>query len=187
MIYLEGTHVIARDYGPGDMVGLHGWMGDPGVTRYLDFATRSLDESAAQLATCIAEQTKPDRDKYYLGIELRRTGEIIGAVGLEILDKTASEGGVGDVGWFLQKAHWGNGYATEAAQLLLDFGFSELGLHRITAWCVAENRASERVMQRCGMKREGCLRRHSYRAGEWRDRLLYAIMLEEWAARAAKI
>lgn len=181
-IYLEGERVVVRDYGADDLEGLHGWMGDPDATHYLDFRSKNLEESARQLETCIAEQTKPNRDKYYLAIELRSTRQVIGGVGMELMRDGASEGGVADMGWFLQTAYWGHGYAADAARLLMSFGFTQLGLHRITAWCVAGNIASERVMQKCGMSKEACLRRHSFRAGEWRDRLLYAIMRHEWEA-----
>lgn len=179
MLRLTGERMVVRDYTPGDLDGLHRWMGDPEVTHYLDFGAKCLEESLQQLATAIGEQRKAARDKYYLAIELRETGQIIGGVGLEI-QAFADGGGLGDIGWMMQKESWGKGYATEAARLLLDYGFRTIRLHRITAWCVAENKASERVMQKCGMTREGTLRRHSFRAGQWRDRLVYAIMREEW-------
>jgi [ribosomal protein S5]-alanine N-acetyltransferase len=70
----------------------------------------------------------------------------------------------------------GHGYATEATCRLLAFGFDELGLHKISATCDPENRASVAVLTKCGMHQEGVLRDHAYVRGEWRDRLLLSVI-----------
>jgi len=68
---------------------------------------------------------------------------------------------------------------TETVKRVIDFGFSELGLHRIYATLAPENVASARVLEKAGMRREGHLRKHRYIKGEWRDSLLYAILESE--------
>jgi RimJ/RimL family protein N-acetyltransferase len=78
------------------------------------------------------------------------------------------------MGYLIAPAAQGRGYATEAAQALLDFGLTGGGLHRITATCDPENAASARVLEKIGMTREGRLRDHFLIRGAWRDRLLYA-------------
>jgi ribosomal-protein-alanine N-acetyltransferase len=47
--------------------------------------------------------------------------------------------------------HWGNGYATEAARATIAFGFDELQLERIVAVTLPDNRASRRVLEKCGL------------------------------------
>ena len=74
----------------------------------------------------------------------------------------------------LARAHWGYGYATEAAVEMLRFGFSDLGLHKISATCDPDNAASIGVLTKIGMTREGYLSEHMLVHGQWRDRLLFA-------------
>jgi ribosomal-protein-alanine N-acetyltransferase len=63
---------------------------------------------------------------------------------------------------------------------MVDFGFRELGLRRISSWCIAENTASARVLERLGFRQEGRLRQDQYFKCQWWDTLLYAVLAEEW-------
>jgi ribosomal-protein-alanine N-acetyltransferase len=65
---------------------------------------------------------------------------------------------------------------------LLEFGFAELGLHRVFATARPPNVASWRVLERIGMRREGHLVRHRWMKGTWHDSYLYAILEDEWRA-----
>ena len=80
----------------------------------------------------------------------------------------------------LHPAQWGRGYTTEAARAMIDFGFRELGLHRIWADCDPRNVASWRVLEKLGLRREAHLRQNARIKGEWVDSLLYAILDREW-------
>lgn len=82
----------------------------------------------------------------------------------------------GEIGYVLARESWGIGYATEATGRLLAFGFNELGLHKISATCDPENRASVAVLAKNGMHREGVLGDHIYARGQWRDRLLPSVI-----------
>ena len=68
----------------------------------------------------------------------------------------------GEVGWHLNPAYHGHGFATEAATALLEFGFLELDWHRIVARCYEGNERSYRLMERLGMRREALLRETAY-------------------------
>ena len=71
---------------------------------------------------------------------------------------------------------WNNGYGTEALQIILDYGFKELGLHRIEAGCAVENFGSIRVLEKVGMKREGRKRQVLPLKDGWSDSFEYAIL-----------
>ncbi len=90
--------------------------------------------------------------------------------------KTAKDGLV----TVFSRGFWEKGYATEASRALMDFGFAELGLHRIFATCDPANTASAHVLEKLGMKREGRLREHKWSKGKWRDSFLYAMLEQEW-------
>ena len=72
------------------------------------------------------------------------------------------------------------GYATEAAQAVLEYGFRKLGLHRVQARHFTKNPASGRVMQKIGMTYEGTLRQSIYRFGRFEDAALYSILRHEF-------
>jgi RimJ/RimL family protein N-acetyltransferase len=67
--------------------------------------------------------------------------------------------------------------------VLVAFGFSIVGCHRIYARCDGRNEASARVMERLGMRQEAHFRDHRHIKGRWDDELIYAILDHEWEAR----
>jgi RimJ/RimL family protein N-acetyltransferase len=86
----------------------------------------------------------------------------------------------GDIGYELAPQHWGHGYATEAARAILRFGFTQLRVHRIWSYCVAENTGSAHVLEKLGMRLEGRLREKEFYKGCWWDTLMYALLEQEW-------
>jgi RimJ/RimL family protein N-acetyltransferase len=92
-----------------------------------------------------------------------------------------------EIGWVFHPAFHGQGYATEAATALFHVGFEALDLHRIIATCQPENVASWRVMEKLGMVREAHFRKvFAVDPSTWLDEYLYAMLEEEWFARAAE-
>ncbi|MDX6308647.1 MAG: hypothetical protein QOI06_1693 [Nocardioidaceae bacterium] len=90
-----------------------------------------------------------------------------------------------ELGWCLDPAHSGHGYATEAVGALIRLCFQDLRLRRVTANCFADNEASWRLMERVGMRREAYTVRDSlHRSGRWLDGMGYALLAEEWQASA---
>ena len=87
-----------------------------------------------------------------------------------------------DIGYELSPDHRGRDYATEAASAIVDFGFTELHVHHIWSWCLADNAGSARVLQKLGMRLEGRLRDKEYYRGRWWDTLMFAMLEDEWRA-----
>lgn len=117
-----------------------------------------------------------DQFGYSFAITLRSSGELCGGVGLhpDAVHPRA------ELGYWIGVPYWGQGYATEAARTVVDFGFRELKLQRIFAHHFAGNPASARVLQKIGMKHEGCFRRHIEKWGEFLDLENYGILRAEW-------
>ncbi len=85
-----------------------------------------------------------------------------------------------EIGWAVHPDDWGKGYATEAAWRVMDWAFEELKIHRIVAFCHADNVASVRVMQKLGMHQDGRLRETRWLGGRWWDEYVYSILEREW-------
>lgn len=117
-----------------------------------------------------------EKDKCFdLAIERREDCKVIGL--LSLICKIHMQG---QIGWALGIDYRGKGYATEAAEALIGYGFGILGLHRIYADTTNENTASWRLMERLGMRKEACLKEAEIRDGKWLDFLTYGILASEW-------
>src|SRR6516225_4293206 len=110
-----------------------------------------------------------------LAIVLRPQGYLCGGIGLH----PESQHRRAELGYWIGLPYWGHGYATEAAQAVVRYGFMELKLNRIFASHFKENRASQRVLTKLGMRREGCMRQHVIKWGQFVDLELYSILREE--------
>jgi RimJ/RimL family protein N-acetyltransferase len=180
----ETPRLILRPYDPdddNDVADAYAMYADPEVVRYLSGqVVPDLETQRARLR---------DRRDFYSAlnnrtgvwaIAARETGRVVGTVMLKQLPRSAPDFVTGndasrpflpatsaadltddyEVGWHLAQAHWGKGYATEAARALLRFGFDDLRLGAIYAVVNPANAASIRVTQRLGMTPLGRTRKY---------------------------
>jgi RimJ/RimL family protein N-acetyltransferase len=101
----------------------------------------------------------------------------LGDVSLAPIDQRR---GWANLGYWIHPDRQGEGYATEAARLVVTHGFEELRLHRISAVVLAGNDASKRVVEKLGFVHEGTKRDDAFVDGEYVDRDVYAVLREEW-------
>ena len=113
-------------------------------------------------------------------IVTRKNIELVGTCGLRDID---CEHGQAEMGFWIAVDCWGRGYATEAAQALLWFGFETLRLNRIYAHHMLRNPASGRVLEKIGMKKEGVLRERVRKWGVFEDVALFAVLRKEWVTK----
>lgn len=173
-----------REFVAEDWRAVQEYHKDPRYRRYYPITYASEAVARAFVQGFIDEQTRIPRTNYQFAIELLANGRLIGNVGIRLrsLGRRQPEARQADIGYELNPRYWGKGYATEAARAAVDFGFATLQVHRIWAECLAENRASARVLEKLGMRLEGRLREDDYFKGRWWDTLIYAILEDEWRA-----
>jgi RimJ/RimL family protein N-acetyltransferase len=134
-----------------------------------------------------------ERERLAKTLVLELDGVIIGDLMLAIEDAWAqsevaarARGVQAELGWCLDPGYTGRGYATEAVNALIRLCFEDLALRRVIANCFADNVASWQLMERLGMRREAHTVRESlHRSGEWLDGMSYALLADEWRARAS--
>ncbi len=156
------------------------------------WAYRRLPEVGEWLTEIPADQpayratfTRPERLATTVVVEC--DGSVIGDFMLRIEDAWAQAEAPQDrrarqaeLGWVLDPAATGRGYATEAVRALIAECFTTLGVRRVTANCFLANEASWRLMERVGMRREQhAVRESLHRCGQWLDTVTYAILAEE--------
>jgi RimJ/RimL family protein N-acetyltransferase len=176
-VALETARLTLQELRESDAERVHAYASDHEVVRYLDWGPNSVEDTPRFLALAREARESSPRTAYHLAIALRPDDRAIGGCRIEIRDAAT---GAGDLGYVLDRAHWGHGYATEAGRALLGFGFGRLALHRIWARCDVRNAASARVLEKLGMRREGHLRHDVRQKGEWHDSYLYAILEPDW-------
>jgi [ribosomal protein S5]-alanine N-acetyltransferase len=107
---------------------------------------------------------------------VQKDGRFTGGIGLVLKKEDESA----EIGYWIGKQYWGQGYCTEAASAVVKYGFEVLGLHRIHAYHMTRNPASGRVMQKIGMQHEGYLRQAMKKWGVFEDIEVYAILKSDY-------
>ncbi len=172
-----------REFVADDWRAVLAYHSNPRYQRFYELTGQTEQGARDFVAMFLAQQRAQPRLKFQLAVTLKATGELIGNCGARLKTAGAREA---DIGYELNPEFWGNGYASEAARAMVEYGFTALGVHRIWSWCIADNAASARVLQKLGMRQEGRLRENEYFKGRWWDTLVYAILEPEWRARQAQ-
>jgi ribosomal-protein-alanine N-acetyltransferase len=172
-VQLAGTRVILREFQPDDLDRVLTVVGDDRVTESLSFDTRSRTQAADMLSGTLDRAKLEPRTEYYLAATTADEG-LVGFARLGLNGVHAAK-----LGYAIAADYWRRGYALDAARMILDFGFRDLKLHRISAAMGPDNAASIALVDRLGMSYEGRIRDHVYTNGQWRDSLLYSLLAHE--------
>lgn len=174
-VELLGTKTRLREFQKSDGVDAFRIVGDHRVTHYLSFDSRDKAAAQAMIDGAVERARSQPRNEYYLAMTRADDDSLIGFCRLALSGVQAAK-----LGYAVAADHWGQGFATDAVSIMLEFAFSTLDLHRVTAAIGPDNHASQAVMKRLGFKQEGVLRDHVFTNGAWRDSILYSILKQEW-------
>jgi ribosomal-protein-alanine N-acetyltransferase len=182
LMELHTQRLLLREFVTADWPAVLAYQRDPRYLQFYEWTDRTPGDAQRFVQMFLDQQEEQPRRKFQLAVVLKDTGQLIGNCGIRKASVDAHEA---DIGYELSPDHWGHGYATEAARAIGQFGFAELKVHRIWAWCIADNVASARVLEKIGLKLEGRLRDKEYFKGRWWDTLLYALLKDEWKGSQA--
>lgn len=174
--------LLLRRATPEDLDATWAFRRLPEVHEWLGAATATYDAYRERYF-------RPRRFANLLVVEL--DGRVIGDLMLKVEDGWGQEevaaqakGVQAELGWTLDPAFGGQGYATEAVRALIGLCFGPLGLRRLHADCFLDNEPSWRLMERLGMRREvHSVKDSLHRTKGWLDGLTYALLAEEWEAK----
>lgn len=178
-IELTTERLLLRPLATSDFEAVREFAADPQVWQWIGRGTSTEAETRAFLHECEEKWAAAPQVAWHFAVTLRATGDLAGTCDI----RTYGDRSEALIGYAFQQRYWGQGYATEAARALLDFGFGELGFHRIAANVWAPNLPSCRVLEKVGMTREGCRREAALKDGQWYDLIQYAMLAREWEAR----
>ncbi|PEZ56481.1 GNAT family N-acetyltransferase [Bacillus anthracis] len=168
-MFIEAKRLLIRKFEFKDWEAVHEYTSDSNVMKYIpegvfteedtrNFVNKNMGENAKNFPVILIDENI-----------------LIGHI---VFHKYFGEHTY-EIGWVFNPKYFNKGYATEAAQATLKYGFKEMKLHRIIATCQPENTSSYRVMEKIGMRREGYFKKCIPHGNEWWDEYYYAILEEE--------
>jgi ribosomal-protein-alanine N-acetyltransferase len=171
---LESDRLVLKEVTWNDLAHLHRLHRYPEVDEFNTLGIpASIQATRKLLDAAMTEKLKPVRKKILWSIFLKGKGTYVGEAGMSL---SANRFRLGEIFYNLDPHYWGNGYATETAKRLIQFGFGALKLHRIEAGVATGNTRSIRVLEKAGMTREGLRRKILPIRGQWKDNYHYAIV-----------
>ena len=142
MSVIETERLILRPMTEADGEAVFQWTGDPVVNRYMPYPVhKNVEETKSWLRSLQGKEEE-------FGFCLKETGRLIGAGSI----KYREEFDAFEVGYNLNRAFWGMGYATEAAKALLNWAYENRNARRFMARHATVNTASGHVLQKCGFQ-----------------------------------
>lgn len=148
---IHTSRLLLRPVTHDDTDGFWELDSDPEVHRYLGGNPIQSREEATRTIEALLQQYE-ETGMGRLAVIERNSGNFVGWAGLKREARLRPDREYIDLGYRLQRAHWGKGYGTEAARAVLQMGWAHYGLSAIHAAADVENVASNRILQRIGMQ-----------------------------------
>lgn len=174
---METERFILRRFAGEDWRDLHEYLSQEIVVKYEPYGVFTEEESKREAA-------RRASDEAFWAVCLKENGKVIGNIYFRQQEPQAYM--TWELGYVFNAGYHGKGCATEACRKILQYGFVQLGAHRIIGMCNPDNAASWRLLERLGMKREGHFRKPAFftKSPEgkpiWHDAYQYSILEEEF-------
>ncbi len=176
---IEGVRVRLRRATPQDAAALFVLADHSEVMQFMDWPRMHSSEQTRSHLEAVDQRWQAGSEHQWV-VQHKTSGTLVGTVACRAKDHSA------DFGFFLGRAHWGQGLGSEAAGLLLGWLQRQRSLLRIWATCDAENERSAALLRNLGLQQEGLMRRATRRpniGSAPRDTLLFAWVREEVRSR----
>ena len=176
---LVGEKVLLRPIRRSDIGHFLRWFNDAEVIQYLTMYLPMTEMAEEKWIEDVATRSRAGTDAFFVieatdGDDKTTIGNV-GLHGISPKDHSAVFGIV--IG---EKGYWSKGYGTEATRLILDYGFQQLNLHRISSSVLAFNERSIRLHKKVGFVEEGRQRDGIFKNGQYHDHVFFGILRDEW-------
>ena len=178
----ESTRLVYRTLNEADFDLFYELNSDEEVMKYTYLDRLSSREDAMKaFQDILLDQRNPEKGTQYV-VSLKGTNIPIGFVDYEVVLNHA-QGGIFEIGYFMKKRYWGQGFGTEMGRAFIDYLFGNFPIHKVIASVNSKNSKSEGVIVKLGMTKEGVFKKVRYKDGRWDDELNYGLLKEEWMIR----
>lgn len=176
MLTIRTDRLLLRDFEPADLPAYARLRAHPLHQRFCPEEDARRDKAEELLRLFLAWSREWPRLRYQLAVVLPSRG-VIGSVGVRVTSEPERQG---SFGCELDAHYWGYGYAYEASRAVIEYGFEELGLHRIYAEVIEENVTAVGLAERLGMRREGTLRENRWFRSRWWNTTILSVLEFEY-------
>ena len=190
MTTLVGRRIVLRPLTPADFLAWReirrrntGWLTpwEPARTPGMPDVVESRDAFAMR---CSARERERQLGTAF-GFGIFVGGQLVGEINLSSVQRGPFQSAY--AGYWIDEAHAGHGYTSEALLLLMQFAFERLHLHRVQISIIPRNHRSRRVVEKLKIRDEGIALRYLEINGVWEDHIRYAITAEEWDERREEL
>jgi len=170
--FLNGDRISLREVQTSDVTdAYYQWMNSPEINRYLE--SRFYPHSKEDLRAFVSH-IADDKNHVFLAMIHKYSHQHIGNIKLGPINWIHRHANIGLL--IGEKDFWGQGLATEAIQLVVQYAFDTLNLHKLMAGCYADNSGSARAFQKAGFEIEGVRKSHFYHEGSFSDEILLGLV-----------
>jgi ribosomal-protein-alanine N-acetyltransferase len=174
-IDLDGARL--RPLRVADAAALFAYLRDPVVTELTSYPVASVPMVEAIIQRAVSRWTAGELSKW--GIALQQDDQLVGTCGFNEWSKVHRWA---ELAFDLAQAHWGKGLMRQAVAAVLQWTYRQDLVNRVHAFVRVDNRRSERLLERSGFVREGCLRSYRVCRGQPHDFYIYGLLRSDWAA-----
>ena len=174
---LKTERLLLRKFKYDDWLDLYDYLSQEEVVKYEPYDIMSEEQ-------CKKEAINRSKNNVFWAVCLKGNNKLIGNIYFNQIEP--KDFMTWELGYVFNPKYQRKGYATEACQKILDYGFKTLGVHRITAKCNPDNIPSWKLLERLSMRREGHFKKCAFfkrtAKGEpiWHDAYQYSILKDEW-------
>jgi [ribosomal protein S5]-alanine N-acetyltransferase len=175
-IEILSERLVIRDHIIEDILEYHELISDKNNMFFIqDLMSHSIEETKNILQKIIDDSNNYDRKKYFWGVFLKDK-TYIGEIGYTVASTDNTGKSRVNLGYFIKKDFWNQGFTSEALKAVIDFAFNKNEVQKIELGCLVDNIASEKVMVKCGFKREAYKINHTWLNNKWMDRVEYGML-----------
>ena len=174
-IELDGARL--RPLRVADAAALYAYLRVPAVTELTSYPVVSVPMVEAMIERCLSRWAAGELSKW--GVALQHDDQLVGTCGFNQYSQVHRWA---ELGFDLAQPQWGKGLMRQAVAAVLQCTFRQDQVDRVHAFVRVDNRRSERLLQRSGFVREGCLRSYRVCRGQPRDFYIYGLLRSDWAA-----
>jgi diamine N-acetyltransferase len=174
--FLVGDKVYLRVPERADAAQIAGWFGRAEVRR----GTRQYRPRTPEMQEKLLQDGTNSPEHIIFSIALQEDDRLVGSCGLHKIDPRNHGAELGMV--IGDPSDWGRGLGSEAARLLIAYGFDTVNLHRIWLEVYEDNHGARKIYEKLGFRLEGTLREYGFRDGRWWDLHCMALLDHEYRA-----
>ncbi|WAG61004.1 GNAT family N-acetyltransferase [Clostridium estertheticum] len=145
MDILITDRLIIRPIAEQDCYDISEYGCDEDTGKYMIYWPKSKNNIRKFIDECTTCMNSNTVTWYEFAIQLKENNKVVGNISLETKEEFS------EIGWISNKVYWNNGYMTEAVREIIKYAFHKLNITKIMSTCTNKNRASYRVMEKCGM------------------------------------